>query len=188
VSPVRLIDQNNEQAGIVELKNALEMAREADLDLVEVAPTASPPVCRIMNYGKYKYDLAKKARKAKAHRHETELKEIRIRTPKIDEHDLMRYVGHAREFLQRGDRVQFSLRFRGRELAHIDEGRRVFDRVVAELEDCGKIEQRRSEGRRITMMLSPLPGKAAKTDKAEQQAPPAEAAQPAPQTDATAAE
>ena len=164
------------------------MAREADLDLVEVAPTASPPVCRIMNYGKYKYDLAKKARKAKAHRHETELKEIRIRTPKIDEHDLRRYIGHAREFLERGDRVQFSLRFRGRELAHIDEGRRVLDYVVAKLEDCGKVEQRRSEGRRITMMLSPLPHKAAKTDKPVQQAEPAQAPQPAQQTDAPPAE
>jgi len=152
------------------------MARGADLDLVEVAPTASPPVCRIMNYGKYKYDLAKKARKAKAHHHETELKEIRIRTPKIDEHDLTRYIGHAREFIERGDRVQFLLRFRGRELAHIDEGRRVLDYVVAELEDCAKVEQRRSEGRRMTLMLSPLSHKSAKTDK------------PAPQADAPAAE
>jgi translation initiation factor IF-3 len=132
------------------------MAREAGLDLVEVVPTATPPVCRILDYGKYKYDLAKKARQAKAHRHETELKEVRIRTPKIDTHDLMIKIERARGFLLRGDRVQFSLRFRGRELAHIDEGHRIFGVIETELQDCGKVDRNRREGRRITMLIAPL--------------------------------
>ncbi len=129
ISPIRLIDENDDQAGIVEVGDALERARNAGMDLVEVAPQSKPPVCRIMDYGKWKYAQRKKEQKAKAHRHETELKEIRIRTPKIGEHDLLIKVGRAREFLQRGDRVQFSLRFRSRELAHIDVGVEVFQRI-----------------------------------------------------------
>jgi translation initiation factor IF-3 len=156
VTPVRLIDQNEEQAGVVSLTDAQAMAREAGLDLVEVVPNAKPPVCRILDYGKYKYDLAKKARQAKAHRHETELKEVRIRTPKIDTHDLMIKVERARGFLLRGDRVQFSLRFRGRELAHIDEGQRIFQQIEDALQDCGKVDRNRREGRRITMLIAPL--------------------------------
>lgn len=123
---------------------------------MEVAPQASPPVCRIMDYGKFKYAQRKKEQKAKAHRHETELKELRIRTPKIGEHDLMIKVNRAREFLERGDRVQFSLRFRSRELAHIDVGVEVFQRIKQELADCSKVDQDvRREGRRITMALAP---------------------------------
>lgn len=156
VSPVRLIDENEGQLGVVPLSEAQALARDAGLDLVEVVPTATPPVCRILDYGKYKYDLAKKARQAKAHRHETELKEVRIRTPKIDTHDLMIKVERARGFLLRGDRVQFSLRFRGRELAHIDEGQRIFTRIEESLQDCGKVDRNRREGRRITMLIAPL--------------------------------
>jgi len=126
------------------------------MDLVEVAPQSAPPVCRIMDYGKWKYAQAKKERKSKSKRHETELKEIRIRTPKISEHDLGIKINHAREFLSRGDRVQFSLRFRGRELAHIDEGQRVFQRVREALAEVAKPEKdSRREGRRITMTLAP---------------------------------
>lgn len=132
------------------------MARDAGMDLVEVAPQSSPPVCRIMDYGKWKYEQAKKERKSKAQRHETELKEIRIKTPKIGEHDLAIKVNHAREFLERGDRVQFGLRFRGRELAHIDEGQKIFTSIKEQLADIAKVEQDfRREGRRITMMLAP---------------------------------
>ncbi len=156
ISPIRLIDENEEQVGVVETKEALTRAVALGLDLVEVSPTAKPPVCRIMDFGKYKYALAKKERKSKAHRHETELKEIRIKTPKIGEHDLEIKLQHAREFLERGDRVQFSLRFRGRELAHIDEGRNIFERVKELLADVAKVDQNyRFEGRRITMILSP---------------------------------
>ncbi len=131
------------------------------MDLVEVAPQSQPPVCRIMDYGKWMYAQRKKEQKAKAHRHETELKEIRIRTPKIGEHDLGIKVNRAREFLERGDRVQFTLRFRGRELAHIDEGQRIFDHIKTVLEDVSKVDQNyRFEGRRLTMTLAPG-GKAA---------------------------
>lgn len=169
ISPIRLIDENENQVGIVETKDAIARALEAGLDLVEVSPTARPPVCRIMDYGKYKYALAKKERKSKAHRHEIELKEVRIRTPKIGEHDLMIKVNHAREFLERGDRVQFSLRFRGRELAHIDEGRAVFNRIVEELSDCAKVDRnQRFEGRRLSMLLLPNPDAAKKkTDQSK---------------------
>ena len=125
------------------------------MDLVEVAPQSQPPVCRIMDYGKWMYAQRKKEQKAKAHRHETELKEIRIRTPKISEHDLGIKVDRARGFLERGDRVQFTLRFRGRELAHIDEGQRIFDHIKTVLEDVGKVDQNyRFEGRRLTMTLA----------------------------------
>lgn len=127
------------------------------MDLVEVAPQSAPPVCRIMDYGKWKYAQRKKEQKSKAHRHETELKEVRIKTPKIGEHDLGIKVDRARKFLDRGDRVQFSLRFRGRELAHIEEGQRVFGQIITSLEDVAKVEQHsRREGRRITMLLAPL--------------------------------
>jgi len=121
-----------------------------------VAPQSKPPVCRIMDYGKWKYAQSKKQRKSRAHRHEVELKEIRIKTPKIDVHDLMIKVQHARDFLERGDRVQFTLRFRGRELAHIDEGQKVFQTIKTALEDISKVDQdSRREGRRITMTLAP---------------------------------
>jgi len=131
------------------------MARQANLDLVEVAPQSRPPVCRILDYGKWKYARQKKEQKAKGKRRESELKEIRIRTPKIGEHDLGIKINHAREFLERGDRVQFTLRFRGRELAHIDEGERVFQRIKEQLSDVSKVDRDfRLEGRRIVMVLA----------------------------------
>ena len=130
-------------------------AREAGLDLVEVAPQAKPPVCRIMDYGKWKYAQKKKERQAKAHRHETELKTIRIRTPKIGAHDLQIKVDHARDFLERGDRVQFTLRFRGREMAHVDLGRDVLNGVKEALADVSKVEQDfRFERRSLNMVLA----------------------------------
>ena len=172
------------------------MARTAGLDLVEVAPQSSPPVCRIMDYGKWKYEQSKKERKSRAQRHETELKEIRIKTPKIDPHDLGIKVNHARDFLERGDRVQFSLRFRGRELAHIDEGIRIFKEVEVELEEVAKVDQPpRREGRRITMLLAPLARKAQpKPPKANKPKPkpaddaPAPAPEPKPEAAAPAPE
>jgi len=120
---------------------------------------SKPPVCRIMDYGKWKYAQRKKEQKSKSHRHETELKEIRIKTPKIGDHDLGIKIGAARKFLDRGDRVQFTLRFRGRELAHIDEGKRVFERIQQELGDVSKVDQSyRYEGKRITMTLAAAQG------------------------------
>ena len=140
----------------MEVRDALQRARDCGLDLVEVAPQSRPPVCRIMDYGKWKYAQRKKEQKSKSHRHETELKEIRIKTPKIGDHDLGIKVQHAREFISRGDRVQFTLRFRGRELAHMDEGRRIFASIKQLLADVAKIDQDvRYEGKRISMTLAP---------------------------------
>ncbi len=146
--------------GVVETKDALTKAIDAGLDLVEVSPTAKPPVCRIMDYGKYKYAQRKKEQKAKSQRHNVEMKEIRIRTPKIGDHDLQIKIDHARDFLERGDRVQFSLRFRGRELAHIDEGRAILEKIKNDLSEVAKVVQDyRFEGRRLSMGLVPLPHK-----------------------------
>ncbi|MCL2701174.1 MAG: translation initiation factor IF-3 [Phycisphaerae bacterium] len=156
ISPIRLIDENEGQIGIIEVRDALHRAREAGLDLVEVSPMSRPPVCRIMDYGKWKYAQRKKEQKSKAARKETELKEIRIKTPKIGDHDLEIKIGHAREFISRGDRVQFTLRFRGRELAHMDEGYRIFQHIREVLSDVAKVDQApRAEGKRIAMVLTP---------------------------------
>lgn len=150
---------------------------------------AKPPVCKIMDYGKFKYAQRKKEAKSKSKRHETELKEIRIKTPKIGDHDLGIKINHARDFLGRGDRVQFSLRFRGRELAHIDEGQKVFEKIQKDLADVSKVDQGfRREGRRITMTLASTgPAPAAKKPEAkpgeakpEPQAQDESPAQPAP--------
>jgi len=133
------------------------MAREAGLDLVEVAPQAKPPVCRIMDYGKHKYAVKKKERKSRAQRHETELKMVRIRTPRIGTHDLAIKVAHARDFLERGDRVQFTMWFRGREMVHTELGRQVLNRVKEMLEDLAKVERDfRMEGRNLSMVLAPI--------------------------------
>ena len=184
ISPIRLIDENDGQIGIVEVRDAMSRAQAAGLDLVEVSPMSKPPVCRIMDYGKWKYAQRKKEQKSKAHRHETELKEIRIKTPKIGEHDLGIKVSHAREFLDRGDRVQFSLRFRGRELAHIDEGQRIFRSIQEQLADVAKIEQHfRREGRRITMLLAPSGAPKKSETKPKGESKPAKP-KPAPQDDA----
>jgi len=143
--------------GIVDVRDAMDRARQAGLDLVEVAPTSRPPVCRIMDYGKWKYSQRKKEQKSKSTRRETELKEIRIKTPKIGEHDLGIKVQRARDFLSRGDRVQFTLRFRGRELAHLDEGQKIFSSIKEQLAEVSKVDQNyRFEGRRMTMTLAPL--------------------------------
>ena len=151
-----MIDDEDQQIGIIEIRDALARAREAGLDLVEVAAQAKPPVCRIMDYGKWKYAQRKKEQKSKAHARQTELKEIRIKTPKIGDHDLEIKTNHAKAFLERGDRVQFTLKFRGRELAHIDEGEKVFQQIKADLAEVAKVEQDfRREGRRITMLLTP---------------------------------
>ena len=165
----------------METGDALSRAAAAGLDLVEVAPQARPPVCRIMDYGKWKYAQRKKERKSKTHRHETEMKQIRIRTPKIGEHDLEIKLAHAREFLLRGDRVQFTLRFRGRELAHIEEGERVFGRIKQDLADVSKVEQDlRREGRRVTMLLVPSGKKPAAKASAGAKRPAPAAPGPAP--------
>ncbi|MEE2843286.1 MAG: translation initiation factor IF-3 [Planctomycetota bacterium] len=153
ISPIRVIDHDGEQLGVIETDQAKEIAIEAGLDLVEVAPNEDPPVCRIMDYGKYKYEKKKKANKNTAHSSKT--KEVRLR-PKTGKHDIDFKVNQAKKFLEHKDKVQITVQFRGREMAHIDEGRKVMDDVVNELAEHGKIEQPPVQhGRRMTCMIVP---------------------------------
>lgn len=153
ITPIRVIDADGAQLGIIPTEDALQRAREAGLDLVEVAPTERPPVCRIMDYGKFKYQ--QKKRHHKGHTHQSQNKEIRLR-PKIGEHDLMTKVNRARAFLDKKDKVIFSVIFRGRENAHTDEGFKVLQRVIAELGDISKVEQAPTmQGRRIIATVAP---------------------------------
>src|SRR5687767_4903121 len=132
------------------------MAREAGLDLVEVAPTARPPVCRIMDYGKWRYQQQKKEDKSRASSRAGQLKELKMRTVKIGDHDLNIKIDHAREFLKEGNKVQFTLQFRGREMAHIDLGRDIFKKIKDALWPVSKVERdAKMEGRRMTLVLQP---------------------------------
>ncbi len=152
-SPVRVIGADGSQMGIMMIEAALAAAREAGLDLVEVAPAERPPVCRIMDYGKFKYQ--QKKRQHKAHAHQIRVKEIRVR-PKTGEHDVNVKLNHAREFLAKKDKVLVSVIFRGRELAHVEEGRRVIQRILDELADIARVESPPSQqGRRIVCTLAP---------------------------------
>lgn len=140
------------------------MAREAGLDLVEVAPTARPPVCRIMDYGKWRYQQRKKEDRSRAASRGGQLKEVKFKTVKIGDHDLMIKINRAREFLKEGNKVQFTLQFRGREMAHHDLGREIMVRIKQELAAVSKVERdHKLEGRRMTMVLQPdhKPAKAA---------------------------
>lgn len=149
---VRLIGPNGDQVGIVPIEEARRRADEAGLDLVEVSPDARPPVCRILDYGKFKYQLKKRAHKSKAH--QAVLKEIRVR-PKIDKHDLGYKMEQAREFLENGDKVQVTCVFRGREMTHAELGRGVLKQVEDLLKDIAKIERPPMfEGKRLSMMLA----------------------------------
>ncbi len=157
VSPIRLIDEDNEMVGVVETEMALRQAREVGLDLVEVAPTASPPVCRIMDYGKFKYEQSKKDKASKAKSKTTELKEIRLgRSMKIDPHDISIRLDQARRFLMDGHKVQIVQNFRGREMMHKDRGQVRMNGIVEQMSDVAKLEvPPRFVGRRITMILAP---------------------------------
>jgi translation initiation factor IF-3 len=157
ISPVRLIDENNEMVGVVETEIALRRAREAGLDLVEVAGNAVPPVCRIMDFGKYKYEQSKKERATKAKTKTSELKEVRLgRSMKIDPHDISIRLEQARRFLLEGHKVQIVQNFRGREMLHKERGRHRMDEIVEQMSDVSKLEvPPRFMGRRITMILAP---------------------------------
>jgi len=153
VSTVRLISEAGEQLGVVPVEAALERAREAGLDLVEVASTASPPVCKLMDYGKFKYRQRKRDQQAK-HRHAGEMKAIRL-GPKIEEHDLQFKLRRVREFLSRGQRVQLNVRFRRPQLRHVESGERVLQRCIEELADIAKVERpRKMEGRVMSLILA----------------------------------
>ena len=127
---IRLIGENGEQLGVMSAKEALKMAKEADLDLIKIAPTAKPPVCKIIDYGKYRYELARKEKEAKKKQKVTDVKEIRI-SPNIDSNDLSTKVNAARKFIEKGDKVKVTLRFRGREMAHMANSKVILD-VFAE--------------------------------------------------------
>ena len=156
ISPIFLIDENDQKVGPTPTNEALRRAREAGLDLVEVAPMARPPVCKIMDYGKWRYQQQKKADKTRASSKGGELKELIVKTVKIGDHDLMIKVNRARDFLKEGNKVQFTLRFKGREMAHQDLGRDLFQKVKQELFHVSKVERdAKMEGRRMTLVLQP---------------------------------
>ncbi len=137
------------------IQEALAVAREQDLDLVEVAPNADPPVCRLLNYGKYIYERTKKEKEARKAQKTREIKEIRLR-PKTGEHDIAHKVRDARRFLEEGSKVKVRVRFRGREITHLEVARDLLERVAADLEDVGRVEQQPGlEGRTMLMILSP---------------------------------
>jgi translation initiation factor IF-3 len=156
ISPVRVISPEGEQLGILPIERAQEIADEQGLDLVEVAPLARPPVCRIMDYGKFKYEEQRQAREARKKQHHVQLKEVKMR-PGIEEHDFDFKIRHARRFLEEGNKVKLTMMFRGRQMAHPEFGRQVLDRVTASLQDVSKVEAHPSmEGRSMTMVLAPL--------------------------------
>jgi len=153
ISPIRLIGANGEQLGVVPTSQALDLAREANLDLVEVAAQERPPVCKIMDFGKFRYQQSRKGTKTKTH--QQKLKEIRVR-PKTGEHDIDTKINQARKFLEHKDKVQLNVLFRGRELQHIEEGQRIILHMIEKLADIAKIEQQpRMEGKRMVAMLAP---------------------------------
>ncbi len=155
ISPIRVIAPDGAQLGVLTVEEALAAAQERGLDLVEVAPLARPPVAKIMDYGKFKFEEAKAARAAKKKQHIIHLKEVKYR-PGIDDHDFEFKTRHAREFLQDGNKVKVTMMYRGRQMAHIDLGRAVLDRVANELKDIAKIEQDpKLEGRNMSMVLAP---------------------------------
>ena len=155
ISPVRLIAEDGEQLGIVPIKEALDRARASGLDVVEVAPNSRPPVCRIMDYGKFKYELAKKDKLARKKTHSFQLKEMRFR-PKIDEHDYQFKMKHVREFLSAGSKVRAFVLFRGREMTRIEFGRKILARLEGDLTDIASVDSpAKMEGRSMSMVMSP---------------------------------
>ncbi|HBA53216.1 MAG TPA: translation initiation factor IF-3 [Syntrophorhabdus aromaticivorans] len=153
---VRLIDADGNQQGVVTLEVAINMAEEAGLDLVKIAPNAAPPVCKIMDYGKYKYQLAKKAAEAKKKSTVIQIKEMKLGL-KIDEHDLGFKVKQIRGFLDDGCKVKIIVMFKGREMLHIDVGEKLAQRIVDSVKDVGTLDQKlRFDGRNIVMIFSPL--------------------------------
>ncbi len=153
---VRLIGPDGQNHGIVDIGTALEMAEESGLDLVEIAPQSTPPVCKVMDFGKYKYEQQKKAAAAKKKQKTQEVKELKMR-PTIDDHDFDTKMKAAERFLTNGDKVKLTIRFRGRELSHQELGRDVLERARARLDELGKVESGpKMEGRQMTMVLAPV--------------------------------
>ena len=151
---VRVVGQNGEQLGIMSASEAMKMAREAELDLVKIAPTAKPPVCKIIDYGKYRYEQARREKEAKKKQKTVEIKEVRL-SPNIDENDLNTKVNAARKFIQKGDKVKVTLRFRGREMAHVQSSKKILDVFAERMADIATIDKApKMEGRSMTMFLT----------------------------------
>ncbi|WP_380176672.1 translation initiation factor IF-3 [Kineococcus sp. DHX-1] len=192
VPEVRLVGPNGEQVGIVRVEDALRLADEAGLDLVEVAPTARPPVCKLMDFGKFKYESDMKAREARKNQTNTILKEIRFRL-KIDPHDYATKKGHVERFLKAGDKVKVMIMFRGREQSRPEMGFRLLQRLAEDVTDLGSVESSpRQDGRNMVMVIGPHKKKAeAKAEERRRKDAEAEAAAagaPAPAPEAPAAE
>ncbi|MCM1258828.1 MAG: translation initiation factor IF-3 [Roseburia sp.] len=151
---IRLIGENGEQLGIMSAREAMKLAEEAELDLVKIAPTAKPPVCKIIDYGKYRYELARKEKEAKKKQKVVEVKEIRM-SPNIESNDLNTKMNAAKKFLEKGNKVKVTLRFRGREMAHMQSSRHILDDFAESLADAAVIEKApKVEGRSISMVLA----------------------------------
>lgn len=156
IPQIRVVDEEGNQLGIMATADALSVARDKGLDLVEVAPNADPPVCRIMDYGKFKYQQQKRQQEAKKKQTVIQIKEVKFR-PKTDEHDYQTKLRKIKEFLEKGDRCKVTIFFRGREIVHKDRGVAVLDRVVEDTKDLAKVEQQpASEGRTMSMMIAPV--------------------------------
>ena len=152
---IRLISEKGEQLGIVSLEAALEQTRESGLDLIEIAPSGRPPVCKMVDYGKLKYEKKKKQQQSKKKQHVIKIKEVRFR-PQISDHDFETKVRHARKFISDGNKVKVTIMFRGREMSRQDLGENVVSRVIETLADCAEVEKRGAlEGRRFSVMLTP---------------------------------
>ncbi|PIP97646.1 MAG: translation initiation factor IF-3 [Rhodobacterales bacterium CG18_big_fil_WC_8_21_14_2_50_71_9] len=152
---IRLIDHNGDNHGVVRPEDAVRMAEEVGLDLVEISPNAAPPVCKIMDFGRYKFELQKKAAEARKNQKVIEIKEVKFR-PNIDTHDYDVKMRSVTKFLEDGDKVKVTLRFRGREMAHIDIGRSLLERISKDVEEMGKVEAMpKMEGRQMIMLVSP---------------------------------
>jgi translation initiation factor IF-3 len=177
VSQVRLVGADGKQVGIVETPEALERAREQDLDLVEVAPDARPPVARLLDYSKYKYEQEQKAKAARRHQQQVNVREIKLR-PKIADHDYNTKKGHVERFLRHNDKVKVTIMFRGREQAHPERGRALLDRLFSDVEDLATIEQHPlQEGRNMTMLPAPVRDGAGRSRQDAAARPAAEAAE-----------
>ena len=151
---IRLIGSNGEQLGIMSARDAMKIAREAELDLVKIAPTAKPPVCKIIDYGKYKYEMIRREKEAKKKQKVIEVKEVRL-SPNIDTNDLNTKVGSARKFIEKGNKVKVTLRFRGREMAHMNQTRYILDDFAEKLADIAVVDKpSKVEGRSLVMFLT----------------------------------
>lgn len=151
---VRVISEDGEQLGIMSSKDAMKLAREAELDLVKIAPKAQPPVCKIIDYGKYRYELARKEKEAKKKQKTVEVKEVRL-SPNIDTNDLNTKVNNAKKFISKGNKVKVTLRFRGREMAHVQQSKHILDDFAGMLEDVAVVEKpAKMEGRSMSMVLT----------------------------------